>query len=90
MKGKTIELNEKGILLVVVVILTLVFALGFMTSEKRGQDQNPTVFTREDLERIAQLQEIEDNSKSGAEIWAYKDKDGNLMITYDYGGSKRK
>lgn len=90
MKGKTIELNDKGILLVAVVILTLVFALGFMTSEKRRQDQDPTVFTRDDLERIAQLQEIEDNSKSGAEICAYKDKDGNLMITYDYDGSKRK
>lgn len=90
MKDRTIELNGKGILLVVIVILTLVFALGFMTSEKRRQEQDPTIFTREDLERIAQLQELEDDSKSGAEICAYKDKDGNLIITYEYNGSKRK
>lgn len=73
---------------VVILILILVFVLGFTISEKKEKD--PTIFTRKDLERIAQLQEIEDSNKSEAEICAYKDKNGNLMITYDYNDTKWK
>lgn len=89
-EGRTITLNDKGILLVGIIILTLTFALGFMTSSKRAQEQNVTVFTRDDLERIAELQALEDERRSGAEIYAYKDENGNLMIGWDYGDTKRK
>lgn len=86
--GRTLTLNDKGILLIGVIILSLAFMLGWMTSRKQ---EDGTVFSRRDLEKIAQLQEIEDQSGSGAEICAYKDKDGNLMITYEYDdGRKRK
>lgn len=84
---KTVTLNDRGIALVVLVILTLTFALGFMTST-RAKEQEVTVFTREELERIVKLQEIEDEQGSGADIYAYKDQDGNLMIGWDY-NSKR-
>lgn len=88
-EGKTVTLNDKGMLLTGIVILTLVFALGFMTCSKR-QENEITVFTKEDLNRIVRLQEMEDESESGAEICAYKDKDGNLMIGWGYGNSKKK
>lgn len=82
-EGRTVTLNDKGILLLGIVILTLVFALGFMTSIKM-KEQNVTVFTREELEKIAKLQAIEDEEKSGAEIYAYKDSNGSLMIGWSF------
>lgn len=87
---KTITLNDKSILLIGIVILTLTFALGFMTSTKRAKEQNVTIFTREDLERIVEMQELEDERESGAEIYAYKDENGNLMIGWNYSDSKRR
>lgn len=85
---RTVTLNDKGMLLIGLIILSLVFMLGFMTSSKRQGDA--TVFSRRDLEKIAQLQAIEDESGSGADICAYKDGSGNLMITYDYGGNRKR
>lgn len=87
---KTISLNDKGIMSICFIILALTFALGFMASSKRRQEQDVTVFTREDLDRISELQRLEDERKSGAEIYAYKDENGNLMIGWDYGDSKRR
>lgn len=89
--GKTITLNSKGILLIVIIILSLTYALGFVNaSNKRDKEQEVTIFSREDLDRIVELQEFEDERESGAEIYAYKDKNGNLMIGWNYGNSKRK
>ena len=85
---RTVTLNDKGILLVVTIILALVFALGFSSASKR-KDPEPTIFSREDLERIVELQTMEDERESGAEIYAYKDKDGNLIIGWEY-NKKRK
>lgn len=82
-EGRTVTLNDKGILLLGIVILFLVFALGFMTSIKM-KEQKATVFTREELEKIVKLQAIEDEEKSGAEIYAYKDDNGNLMIGWSF------
>lgn len=90
MNDKEIVLNDKGILLIGIIILTLTFALGFMTSCKRTKEQNIAIFTRDDLERIVELQQLEDERKSGAEICAYKDENGNLMIGWDYNDKKRK
>lgn len=87
--GRTITLNEKGMLLLGVIILTLVFALGFMTSSKRKQDRDVTIFTEKDLDRIVKMHQAEDDMGSGAEIYAYKDADGNLMIGWHYEDSKR-
>lgn len=83
-EGKTLTLNDKGMLLIGIIILSLAFALGFMVSSKR-QEQNITIFTRDDLERITKLQTMEDEEESGADIYAYKDENGNLMIGWDYG-----
>lgn len=88
-EGKTLTLDEKGVLSIGFLVLSLTFALGFMTHLKIG-DQKTTIFSREDLERIATLQEIEDEAESGAEIYAYKDKDGNLMIGWKQSKFKRK
>lgn len=89
-EGRTITLNDKGILLVGIIILTLTFALGFMISSKRKANENITIFTKEDLERVVEMQAIEDGKNSGAEIYAYKDENGNLMIGWDYKDSKRR
>lgn len=86
---RTVTLNDKGILLLGIVILSLTFSLGFMTSSKRETEQKVTVFTRSDLERIIELQEMEDKRESGANIYAYKDENDNLMIGWDYNDSKR-
>lgn len=83
-EGRTVTLNDKGILLVGMIILTLTFALGFMFSSKMKQENNIAIFTREELERIVKLQEMEDTDETGAEIYAYKDKDGRLMIGWNY------
>lgn len=88
-EGRTITLNDKGILLIGIIILSLTFALGFITSERR-REESVTIFTREDLERISKLQAMEDEMDSGADIYAYKDNDGNLMIGWDYDNSTRK
>lgn len=80
--GKTLTLNDKGILLIGIIILSLTFALGFMVSSKRRDDKT-VIFTKEDLERIVELQELEEEKKSKADIFAYKDKDGNLVIGWD-------
>lgn len=82
-EGRTITLNDKGMLLTGIVILTLTFALGFMTCSKR-QEEKTTIFTREELDRIITLQTIEDEAKTGAQVYAYKDGRGNLMIGYDF------
>lgn len=88
-ESRTITLNGKGILLIGIVILSLTFALGFITS-KRKREESVTIFTREDLERISKLQAMEDALDSGADIYAYKDENGNLMIGWDYDNSIRK
>ena len=81
MNKKEIMVNEKGVLLIVVVMLILAFLLGCVYSEK-NMETKMTVFTRDDLERIERLQEIEDENGSTAEVCAYKDSEGNLMISY--------
>lgn len=80
---KTIILNDKCIVLTVIIVLCLAFALGFMTSSRR-KEENITIFTREDLERIEKLQKMEDKEESEAEIYAYKDENGKLMIGWNY------
>lgn len=61
-----------------------------LVSSERKREESVTIFTREDLERISKLQTMEDELDSGADIYAYKDKDGNLMIGWDYDNSIRK
>lgn len=73
-KETTVTLNDKGILLIGFIVIALTFALGFVVSSK-GRGKDVTVFTRSDLERIERCQEMEDS-----DVYAYKDKDGNLMI----------
>lgn len=83
------EETKKNNLWIGIIIISLVFLLGFMTSNKTKED-DVTIFTKEDLERIVELQELEDKRQSGAEIFAYKDENGNLMIGWDYNDKKRK
>ena len=87
--SRTLTLNDKGILLIATIILCLVFALGFMTSDRTKREQSGVIFTREDLERIVELQQMEDEKRSGAEIYAYKDENDHLMIGWDHGDTKR-
>ncbi len=86
--SEKVKLDEKTTLIIVVLILCLVFSLGFLTSKKEG-GKDVTIFTEDDLNRITQLKEMEEDG-SEAEIFAYKDEDGNLMIgwVYDDGGWK--
>lgn len=86
---KTIQWKDKGVLLTVILILCLVCAMGIIsTNKKKGMDV--TIFTQEDLERIVKLQQMEEEAGSKAEIYAYKDEYGNLMIGWDYSDSKRR
>lgn len=88
-EGKTIQWKDKGVLLTVILILCLVCAMGIIsTNKKKGTDV--TIFTQEDLERIVKLQQMEEEAGSKAEIYAYKDECGNLMIGWDYNDSKRR
>lgn len=83
MEEKKNTKNEKSSLLIGIIILALSFALGFMFCSK-AKEEDVTIFTREDLERIVKLQAMEDEIGSGANIYAYKDRNGNLMIGWDY------
>lgn len=85
---RIVTLNDKGVLLFGVIILSLTFMLGFVTSTKMKRDDTPTVFTREDLDKIVRLQEMEDNEGSDLDIYAYKDKNKNLIIEYKHGSKK--
>lgn len=88
-EGKTIQWKDKGVLLTVILILCLVCAMGIIsTNKKKGTDV--TIFTQEDLERVVKLQQMEEEAGSKAEIYAYKDECGNLMIGWDYNDSKRR
>ena len=88
-EGKTIQWKDKGVLLTVILILCLTFSMGILSVSKR-KSADVTIFTREDLERIEKMQQMEDEVVgSRAEIYAYKDEYGNLMIGWDYNDSKR-
>lgn len=88
-EGKTFQWNDKCSLLAVIVILCLTFAMGVISANKK-KSMDVTIFTQEDLERIVKLQQMEEEAGSKAEIYAYKDECGNLMIGWDYSDSKRK
>lgn len=81
-------INVQGILMICIIILSFSFALGWIASNKRTENE-VTTFSREELERIVELQKMEDDRNSGAEIFAYKDKYGNLMIGWDYNNKKK-
>lgn len=83
MKEMKVTINDKGVLLIIMTILILTFMLGFMVSDGR-KEKNVTVFTREELTRISTLQAMEDAKEFGANVYAYKDKEGNLMIGWTY------
>ena len=87
-EGKTIQWKYIGVLLTVILILCLTFSMGVLSVSKR-KSADVTIFTREDLERIEKMQQMEDEVGSRAEIYAYKDEYGNLMIGWDYNDSKR-
>lgn len=86
-EGKTICISDRGLFVIAIVFLSVL--LSIMISTKRNQEQEMTVFTRDELKKISQLQAVEDLNKSGAEIYAYKDKDGNLMIGFSYENSEK-
>lgn len=88
-ENKKLNIKQNQNYLLGIIIVALIFALGFITSNGM-KEEDVTIFTREDLERITELQELEDERNSGAEIFAYKDTNGNLMIGWDYNGKKRK
>ena len=88
-EGKTIQWKDKGVLLTVILILCLTFSMGVLSASKRKSD-DVTIFTQEDLDRIVKMQQMEDEAGSKAEIYAYKDEYGNLMIGWDYNDSKRR
>lgn len=79
MKGTTLTLNTKGIVLIFALILGLTFSLGYMFGEKKKESES-VVFEKDELNRIVTLQTMEEESGSDAEIFAYKDEDGNLVI----------
>lgn len=81
------ENEGKAVIAGVLVIMLLTFLLGWMCSTKK---EEKTIFTREELETILQLQTMEDEKNSGAQVYAYKDKNGNLLIGYDYSDIKRR
>lgn len=85
MRGTTVTLNTKGIMLVVISILVLTFSLGFVSGQslKKGDDK-PVSFSREELDKIAYLQAIEDSNGTGYQVYAYKTEDGHLWIGWDY------
>lgn len=88
-EGKTIQWKDKGVLLTVILILCLTFSMGVLSASKR-KSADVTIFTQEDLERIVKMQQMEDEAGSKAEIYAYKDEYGNLMIGWDYNDSKKR
>lgn len=88
-EGKTNQWKDKGVLLTVILILCLVCAMGIISANKK-KSTDVTIFTQEDLERIVNLQQMEEEAGSKAEIYAYKDEYGNLMIGWDYNDSKKR
>lgn len=88
-RRKTIQWKDKGVLLTVILILCLTFSMGVLSVSKR-KSADVTIFTRDDLDRIIKMQQMEDEAGSKAEIYAYKDEYGNLMIGWDYNDSKRR
>ena len=83
--GKTtVTLNDKGILLIGILILSLTFTLGYLASNKGRRETDVIIFTEEDLLKISELQSINDELNSEADIYAYKDENGNLVIGWIY------
>ncbi len=81
-EGISITLNQSFVL-IAVVMLFLVFVLGYLSSSKKSE-QSGTIFTRDELERIVKLQEMEDKEGTGGNVCASKDSKGNLMISWVY------
>lgn len=74
--------NEKNILILILTIGILIFTLGLSVGAKT-KEKEPTIFTKDDIEKIVRFQQLEDQSKSVTKIYAYKDKDGKLMIGFE-------
>lgn len=79
MREVKLTLNDKGMLLIGLVILTLTFALGFMTCNVGGQ--KVTYFTEDEINRIVEMQKMAGAEESS--IYVYKDKKGTLFIGLD-------
>lgn len=76
MKNFKMELNEKGILLIGVIILTLTFALGWVCSKGGGS----ITLTTNDVNAINKAIEV-----YGDDITITKSYDGNLRINLGSG-----
>lgn len=85
--SQKVILNLRGIIAVFLLILMTGFVAGFVVCREIGNDG--TTFSRDELERIVQLQSIEDETGSGANVVAYKDKDGHLMIGWELNKSRK-
>lgn len=69
---KNIELTDKGTVLTVIIVLCLMYVMGFITS---NQMKGETKFTKADIEVIDKTMRM-----YGDEIIVMKDKDGNLIL----------
>lgn len=81
MKNETkIFINEKGIFVGVLSIVMVSWVFGFVLGvNSKG---NKTVFTKDDIAKIVQIQDMENRSETGLNVTAFKDKNGDLIIGF--------
>lgn len=69
---KNVELTEKGTVLGVIIVLCIVYMIGFLTSSRKGSSVE---FTRSDIQAIECAMEM-----YGDSVIVTKDKDGSLIL----------
>lgn len=68
---KSVELSERGTILAVIVVLALVYILGFLTNKKEENVE----FTKSDIQAIESAMDM-----YGDTVIVTKDKDGGLVL----------
>lgn len=79
---RKVVLNDRGVFFIIGMILTLTFALGYVTC-KGVEGNKVTTFTEEEIDRIIGFKQMNNEVTYGTNMYVCKDKSGKLMIGWD-------
>lgn len=79
MKERKVILNDRGIMFFIVLILSLTFTLGFMTS-KAIESKKSMAFSENEIEQMITLRNMMKQFDEEIEVYITRDSDGNLLV----------
>lgn len=82
-RGLTVELNWRGMLVILATYALLIFALGFVCCGMWQKDKEVVKFTEEEINEINYYRQTQDLKIGRKEIVVYKYSDGRMMFGYE-------